>query len=224
MEEVEPMTPLKERLFETLRLKLKSYDFELNLKRHRFNRRRDGVTDVFLLACLDAPPGYRVVPDVGVRLERVENIFHQTSGFKKKEDQLNTMTWGLPVSYLLGGPTAECEFLLQEPAQVEGVAEQIFAVFREWALPFYERWGSLKAIDKAVNENPEERVLFRSLAWFRCSTGLITARLTGRPDYDRLLQIYTDIMKKDNKGFYYKWFAALVESLDKVPAGSGLTG
>jgi hypothetical protein len=221
MDDVEPITPLKAQLFEALRLKLQGYDFVLDLKHHKFLRKRGDVTDHFRLPCKDASPGYRVQPSIGVRLNRVEEIFHQTSGFDRK-DQANTSTWGTSAAKLIGGRTGECEFSLVSASQVEHVSEQIMNVFREYALPFYERWGSLKAIDAAVNAKPEERVLYRSLAWFRCSTGLITARLTGRADYEKLLQTYTEIMKKDNKGFYFKWFEPLTKSLEEIPPGSGL--
>ncbi len=217
MDDVEPIIPLKAQLFDALRLKLQNHDFTLDLKHHRFLRKRGEVTDVYILICLDNQPGYRIEPDMSVRLERVEAIFHQTSGFKPV-DQKYTATWGLPVSVLAG----EREIPLATAAQVETATDQLMEIFREYALPFYDRWGSLEAIDAAVNANPHERVLYRSLAWFRCSTGLITARLTGRQDYDRLFHAYTEIMKKDNKGFYLKWFEPLTKALETIPPGTGL--
>ena len=62
----------------------------------------------------------------------------------------------------------------------------------------------------------------RGLAWFRCSTGIIVAKLVGRPDYEQLAAFYLDVMTRDNKGFYLKRFQPLLKSLESVEAGSGL--
>ena len=56
----------------------------------------------------------------------------------------------------------------------------------------------------------------RGVAWFRCSTGLIVAKLLGAPGYETLASFYVDVMKRDNKGFYLKYFKSLLTSLEDV--------
>jgi hypothetical protein len=211
---------LKAAIFAALSPELTKYDFSLKPAQDRFVRRRGEVTDLFQLVCLDGKPGLRIQPNVGVRIERIENIFHQTSGFESKH-QKDTPTMGNSVGIFLTGDSRGCEFLLESKSEVASVAEKIVGVFREFALPYFERWGSLAAIDAELNDKPGERTHQRALAWFRCSTGLIVAKLVGRPDYEQLAAFYLDVMTRDNKGFYLKRFQALVKSLESVEAGKG---
>jgi len=214
-EDTDTPTQLKIALFESLRRELAGDGFELNALRDKFVRRHDAISDSFQLACKDAKPGYRIQPNVGVRIDRVEEIFHRTSGFDRGF-QDNTSTMGAPVGALVGANARDCEFLLESESEVPDVTGKLVKVFRDIALPYYEKWKSLKAVDADLNADPTRRTPHRGLAWFRCSTGLIVAKLVGRPDYESLADIYTEIMTKDNKGFYLKRFQALRQNLDSL--------
>jgi len=212
---------LKAAIFATISPELMRHGFSLKRAKDRFVRQRDGVTDLFQLVCLDGKPGYRIQPHVGVRIEQVESIFHQTSGFESRH-QKDTPTMGNSIGILQSGDSRSCEFLLESESQIALIAEKITDVFCKFALPYFERWESLIVIDAELNGKPVERTHQRPLAWQRCSTGLIVAKLVGRPDYSQLSALYTEIMAQDNKGFYLKRFQALVKSLETVEAGSGL--
>lgn len=220
-EDVGETTPLKAALFESVRQQLVEDGFVLVPARETFIRRRDGITDHFQLVCKDARPGYRIQPNVGVRIDRVEELFHQTSGFERRYQE-TTSTMGAPAGSLLGGGPRACEFILDSESEISPVSERIMGVFRGVALPYVEHWSSLPAIDAELNDKPGERSPHRSLATFRCSTGIIVAKLVGRPDYEQLAAFYADVMARDNKGFYFKPFQALLKSLETVIAGSGL--
>jgi len=103
----------------------------------------------------------------------------------------------------------------------ERFGSRIASVFREFAFPYFERWGDLVAIDVELNDKPAERTPHRGIPWERCSKGIIVARLVGRPNYDQLAVFYTEVMTQNSKGFYLKRFQALVKSLRSVDAGSG---
>ena len=212
---------LKQALFQAVAERLAPDGFELDAAKDNLARRRNGITDIFQLTCVDGKPGYRIQPGVAVRIERVEEIFHQTAGYERKY-QKDTPTMGTRVSSLLGGGPRSCEFVLQAVAEIGPSTENLMRVYREVALPYFQHWSSLAAIDAELNDKPGERTQHRALAWFRCSTGIIVAKLLGRPDYDQLASFYTDVMSRDNKGFYLKRFQALLKSLESVEAGSGL--
>jgi hypothetical protein len=214
-------TELKKAVLSSLSPELVKCGFSFKLKNNLFIRRRGEVTDQFQLVWLDAKPGYRIQPNVGVRIEQVEDIFHQTSGFESKY-QKDTPTMGNSIGIFLTGDSRDCEFLLESKSEADSTAEKIAGVFREFALPYFERWGSLTAIDAELNNKRGERTHQRVGAWFRCSTGIIVAKLVGRPDYEQLAAFYAEIMTQDNKGFYLKRFQALVKSLESVESGSGL--
>jgi hypothetical protein len=213
---------LKAALFGLVGQKLTSSDFTPNEANDSFVRRHNGVVDIFQLVCKDAKPGWRIQPNVAVRIELVEQIFHQTSGFDA-QDRKNTPTMGGSVGHFLSGSSRAYEFLLTSDSDVLPVTEQIVRTFQEFALPYFERWGSLHAVDAELNDRPSERTQHRSLAWFRCSTGIIVAKLVGRTDYKRLAAYYSDVMARDNKGFYLKRFQSLLKSLETIEPGSGLS-
>ena len=215
-------TGLKTAFFKSLHPELAKHGFSLKAAKDSFVRRRAEVTDLFQLVCLDGKRGYRIQPNTGVRIERIEELFHKTSGFEPKY-QKDTATMGNSVGIFLDGDSRSCEFLLESGSDVASVTEKIMGVFRENALPYFERWGSLQAIDAELNDKPAERTPHRALAWFRCSTGITVARLLGRPDYEQLAAFYTEVMTRDNKGFYLKRFQALLRSLESVEPGCGLS-
>jgi hypothetical protein len=212
---------LKTALFEHMRAKLAEHGFILKAQKDAFIRKADGITDIFLLVCLDAKPGYRIHPDVGVRFELVEQIFHKTSGFEPKY-QKDTPTIGGSVGNIMSNDTRPCEFLLESEAGIPVVSEHLVRVFRDFALSYFDKFHSLFAIDAELNDNPTRRTPNRVAPWPRESTGLIVAKLVGRPDYENLAGVYSTVMRDSHKGFYYKTFEALVKSLESIKAGSGL--
>ena len=107
---MEEKTPLKVALFESVGRQLAVNGFKLKAARDKFVRSYNGITDHFQLVCRDAKPGYLIQPNVGVRIDLVERIFHQTSGFEAQY-QDNTSTIGAPVGALISGDSRACEFL-----------------------------------------------------------------------------------------------------------------
>jgi hypothetical protein len=206
---------LKGLLLESLQKSLSDDGFILKAPKDSFIRRRGGVTDIFQMVCLDGNPGLRIQPNVAVRIERVEDIFHQTSGFAAR-DQKDTPTLGGAIGNITKNDNRACEFLLASPTEVAFVAEQVMRVFHDFALPYFERFGTLSAIDAELNTRPTERTPNRVAPWLRCATGIIVARLVGRSDYRQLIETYSDVMTHSDKGFYLKRFRALVQSLDAI--------
>jgi hypothetical protein len=210
---------LRKELLKTLSPGMAAYGFG-SLPPGTFVRQRGGVRDIFQVVILDGKPGYRIQPNVGIRIEKVEDLFHKTSGFEPRY-QKKTATMGNSVGAYLEGNSQACEFLLESESDIKTISDKILGVFREFALPFFNQWGSLLAIDKELNDNPTQLTSHRALAWFRCSTGVIVAKLVGRADYEKLVTIYMEAMKADNRGFYLKKFQSLLQSLEAIEADGG---
>jgi hypothetical protein len=206
---------LKIAMFESIRQQLMGEGFILQAPKHRFIRRRDGITYIFQLVCLEARPGWRIQPDVAVRIDRVEEIFHRTSGFEPRY-QKDTPTVGGAIGNIMQGDNRACEFLLESDSDIASVSQESVRVFREFAVPYFNRFSSLSEIDAELNDAPTERTPHRVAPWLRCAPGLIVAKLTGRPNYDQLVDIYGDVMRRSDEGFYLKRFEALVKSLESV--------
>jgi hypothetical protein len=214
-------SPLRKAIFDAVESRLSSSGFELKRTKDSFQRSRDGITDLFQLVCLNDVPGYRVQPNVGIRIEIVEQIFHKTSGWDPKS-QKDTPTIGAGIGNIMAGDNRKCEFRVKTEADASPAAEKIENVFREFALPYYQKYGSLQAIDAELNSHPQERTPHRGYGWLRCSTGIIVARLVGRPNYEALAEIYTKVITEVDRGFYLKYFMPLLESLKTIDPGKNL--
>jgi hypothetical protein len=207
---------LKLDIFESIGEQLSAYGFKLKPPKDSFIRSREGkTTEIFQLVCLDGKPGWRIQPNVALRFEQVEDIFHQTSEFELKH-QKDTPTIGGAIGNILKNDNRACEFLLESESHIAPVTEKIVQVFREFALPYFDKFKSLIAVDAELNTKPTERTPHRVAPWLRCSTGIIVAKLIGRPDYQHLADVYTDVMTRSDKGFYLKSFRALLKSLEFV--------
>jgi hypothetical protein len=211
---------LKRSLFDLVAARLAKRGFNLKAAKDSFVRQHNGETDMFQLVCLDGKPGWRIQPNVAVRIERVEEIFHQTSGFEPKY-QKDTPTIGSSVGNITAGNNRACEFLLEDDHNVSSVAESIVDIFGRIGLPYFDKFRRISAIDNELNANPTERTPNRVLPWLRCSTGVIVAKLSGRSDYAKLAEVYSDVMRKSDKGFYLKRFESLLRSLESVHAEVG---
>jgi hypothetical protein len=180
-----------------------------------FVRQHAQTTDRFTVLCTDAKPGYWVKPHVALRIERVERIFHQTSGFSPEHQ--DTVTLGGSVGDILGGNMSDARFLLESDGQLDSLVATLLGLFHTVALPYYQRWSSLHAIDAELNDDPTVRSPHRGgPPLWRCSTGIIVAKLVQRPDYGALAQYYADVMRRVSNGFYYAQYQALLASLESV--------
>ncbi|WP_419728008.1 hypothetical protein [Lichenicola sp.] len=208
---------LKRAVFDRLAPRLAEHGFKLKRTKDTFRREHDGVCDMFHLAFLDnkldGKPGWRVQPTAAVRNERVETIFHRTSGFEPKY-QPDTATIGSFVGQLTSGSNSACEFPVNSIEDVPAACDSIFHVFTDFALGYFQRFDVLDEIDRELNSAPLEHNVNRGVSYFRCTTGVIVAKLVGRADYEHLVDVYTEIMRTSNKGFYLKRFQALVASLE----------
>src|SRR6185503_14968724 len=136
--------------------------FKVNKAKRRFERRAgDGVFHRFFLVCTyGGPLGFRVRPEVAVRIDRVEDIYHRVSGMAAKYHR-GTSTMGTAVGELIGGGSRAGEFRLLDVTDLTGAAAGIISLFRSHAVPYFERWSSLQNIDSELNGEPWRRSLHR---------------------------------------------------------------
>ncbi len=207
---------LKVQMFEALDQSLSKEGFKLNASRGAFIRKRTPeLSDIFQLVCPLGSPGWRVQPDVGVRIETIENIYHQIAGFEKKY-QKGTCTVGSSVGIILAGDARRCEFGLATAADLPAVVQGVERVFHEFALPYFERYGSIEAIDELLNTDPLQPTPHKIL-WDRYAIGLITAKLLGRANFEELARIARERVALMNKGAFMPKIEALLALLETQP-------
>lgn len=151
-------------------------------------------------------------PDVGVRSERIEEVFHRTSEFSPT-DALNTATLGVNLKLLTR--SSKYDVVVSSAEDVHDAIQKLAQAFREVAIPYFSQFGSLKGIDAALNGRPSERCIHMINERARCSKGLIVAKLLHRPDYAELQQIYKERVARSGRITYERYFVPLMNDLDR---------
>jgi hypothetical protein len=187
--------------------------FRWEKKHGWFRRRSGGIHHMFYVLFADYAPSCIVInADVGVRHDNVERIFHRTSGFDPNF-HAGTPTVGGKFANVMAGAPGRMDIGPEGDVSVSAAAARLANAI-DLAETYFTRFSSLVEIDQELNSHPELHSPNRVLPWFRCSAGLIVAKLVGRDNYDRLVVEYQKQLAADNGGFYLRWFSELVRDLD----------
>jgi hypothetical protein len=178
----------------------------------RYTRPRPHGADIYYLIVNRYTGLIVVAPDVAVRHEVAERIFHRTSGFRPAQ-QRTTPTIGGRLAELTRDPSYEVEIGPDDAPQELRRAERNLRASVDEAERYWARYADLREVDHALNDHPEQDTPHRPMPWLRCSTGLIVARLVQRPDDDELARVYLRQMRAFSDGFYLPRFQALVDYL-----------
>ncbi|MDH6125482.1 hypothetical protein [Kitasatospora sp. GP82] len=203
---------------------LEARGFVWSPRRSAFRRRTDGVQHLLQLVFVDYAPVVEVGIELAVRHDAVESVFHRTSGIDKRY-QAGTSTIGGDFAEVTGIPSARIE--IAPPGDVGEAVRRLISTV-EPAERYFARFSDLAEVDRELNSHPECRTPNRPMPWLRCSTGLIVARLVGRPDYGLLLAAYREQMATVNDSFYLARFTRLARDLvdnppKALPGGSGIS-
>ncbi|WP_194973046.1 hypothetical protein [Aquiflexum lacus] len=201
---------LKSEVLKGLYEELIHYDYILIKSTGEFVKKSKDGWFKYSLLFLIRDEGWEINPTISLRINLVEEIYHTVSGFEKKY-QKGTPTLGTSVeNYINDGQ--EYRFRLVNENQINKVVSGLTDLFKKVALPFYQRYSSIEALDKVLNENPSDSSLTGAI--FKGAKGLILAKLTKRSDYPDLVKVYTSHYEQLADGFYLKDFEKLILKLD----------
>ena len=74
--------------------------------------------------------------------------------------------------------------------------------YEEYAVPFFEKYNTVDAIDKLLNENPTEKVIYLDDLGWRIIKGLIAAKLNNNPNYNKLRDYYKSEVESKFQGYF----------------------
>jgi hypothetical protein len=101
--------------------------------------------------------------------------------------------------------------LLKEEEEINETAHQIVNIFKKIALPFYEKFDSLNAIEEKINNDSKGGPIIGAI--FKGSKGIILAKLLGRLNFQDLQLTYMNYYEQFANGFYLPSYLALIEYL-----------
>jgi hypothetical protein len=88
--------------------------------------------------------------------------------------------------------------------------------YTNYAVPFFEKYSSIDAIDKLLNENPSEKVIYLDDLGWRIIKGLIAAKLNSNPKYPELRAYYKSEVESKFQGYFmYEKCMKTIEFLDR---------
>lgn len=201
---------LKSELLKALDPMLKDFGFKVNKASGEFTKKNKDGWYKYQIVFLKTNGGWELKPSLLLRIDVVENIFHETSGFEEKYKK-GTPTIGTTIEDYQAD-NGIYRFQLTEESQIDIVARELFLLFQKSALPFFEEFYSLKKIDAVLNINLSDTSLTGSI--FKGLKTLIIAKLTGRSNYKELEDFYLNYYKEFSNGFYLPDYKRLTDYLE----------
>jgi hypothetical protein len=200
---------LKSELLKELEVKLKNFEFRLNKSLAEFTKKSKVGWYKYQIVFLIKDEGWELKPSLLLRIDVIEDIFHETSGFEEKYRK-GTPTIGTSIEdYQSDGK--RYRYHLNEEDQINAISQELYLLFHRIALPFFERYNSLEKIDEAINSNFKDTALTGDI--FKGSKGLIVAKLIGSGNYKELEEIYFNYYRELSGGFYLPNYKRLMEHL-----------
>jgi hypothetical protein len=209
------MKDARKKVLALLKLRMADYGYRLRPREDLFWRTQNDFTNQWQARFLSGARGVEVDPEMGIRSEAIERIFHQTSSFAP-EHHAGTSTIGGSLANLEALPIATYRCPVTSDDDVLPTVERLMVLFEGKAQAYFARYGSLQAIDQLLNDRPSEPVPGCGFGLPRETRGLIVARLVGRANYLEILTFYRARLAKLNIGSYLAQFDALATSLSSV--------
>ena len=199
-------------LMKSLEPRMAARGFRLVKSMEWYQQKQPGIKRLYELEFINCGDYNSVRPGIRMRIDEVEKIFHRTSGYEKSAHS-STSTLGRPL-WKLTEDHKQFQYDLGDVDHVPVVASLAESAFDTMAAPLFEKYSTVAAVDSVLNKDPYKFGIFHFLPYMQYAHGVIAARLNQRPDYGKLVDIYSKAMKRIAKGFYSDRFEALVRDLE----------
>jgi hypothetical protein len=174
---------MKNLLFEMLGGILTGTDFRLKKSEDAFIRKIPGGRQMLGLPLLDYNPEFQFSLNVCVRLDAVEEIYHQFSGSPPKYHSMSDTTI-TRLEYFTGGP-AMSMYRVTTAGDVASTGSVLSGVIRDKILPFFNEHQDVQALDRAVNcQQPGIDITQNPSGAMHA---VILACLAGNKDFERMV-------------------------------------
>lgn len=210
------MQDVRETFANNLAVLLEEYNFKYVKSRDRFIRKYNDQEFWFSILTYKyrEDAGYYINPTIQIRVNQVENIFHIGSSFNAKQKK-ETSTIGCSIENYMNDNSGAYRFYIEALDDVKPACKFILQLFKDIAIPFFEEYDNLIAIERHVNEEPlRELAIINPI--FRGSKGLIMAKLVGNCQFPQLKRVYTEFYSNFADGFYLDDFEKVVVSLKSI--------
>ncbi|MCF2490773.1 hypothetical protein [Dyadobacter sp. CY347] len=202
---------LRYEVLNSLSVKLSSFGYKTSKANFEFIKKTNFGWNKYQLVFLIRDDGWEIKSSLLIRFDTIENLFHQISDFEKKY-QKGTPTVGTSIEDLERLSSNSLSFQLSNESQINAIVSDLFELFKNVAIPFFEAYNDLQALDEKLNSNPMDTSLTGDI--FKGMKALIIAKLVKRENYDELDKIYHSYYKYFANGFYLSGYQKLKELLN----------
>jgi hypothetical protein len=181
-----------------LQAEMDAHGFEF--KRGHFQKTdlSKNIKYVFSVGALRWSYGFEVTPYVQITFGEVEKILIDLGVVDKNYSvTIGNETGNIATSKdgsVIG--TKEERFVISEDKDIEKVIRELKRVFRQIALPYYEKYNTLQILDKILNDIPLQVCVHAPFLPSKRMNGLVVAKLIKRSNYEELVSIYTEESKE----------------------------
>lgn len=107
------------------------------------------------------------------------------------------------------------QFKIKNIADIKQWIQLVEKYYIEHLLPFFENYNNVDAIDKLLNENPTEKVIYCGDLGWRIIKGLISAKLNQNIKYNELRDYYKSEVESKFQGYFmYEKCMKVINFLD----------
>ena len=93
-------------------------------------------------------------------------------------------------------------YKIQTQEDVEEWGKIVRKFYEEYAVPFFEKYNTIDAIDKLLNDSPTEKVIYCDDLGWRIIKGLIAAKLNNNTKYNELRDYYKREVESKFQGYF----------------------
>jgi hypothetical protein len=168
-------------IFQMLGGVLSETDFRYKKSEDGFVRKISGGRQMLGLPLWDYNPEFEFSLNICIRLDAVEEVFHQFSGSPPKYHPLS-FTIATHLEHFTGGPA---KYKVSTAGDVTSVGGALSGIIQDKIIPFFDEFKDVQALDRGVN---------------RCQPGIdktrnpsgamhavILAHMAGNTDFDSLV-------------------------------------
>lgn len=168
-------------IFEMLTGILAGTDFRLKKSEQGFLRKIGGGRQMLGLPLWDYHPEFEFSLNICIRLDAVEQIFHQFSGSPPKYHSMS-FTMMARLEQFTTGPA---RFKVTTAQDVTAAGNILCSVIREEIIPFFDQNLSLHDLNRTVNAERPDIDITQNPS--KSMHSIIVARVAGSEDFDRLV-------------------------------------
>jgi hypothetical protein len=184
-----------------------SRGFKFDGKSERFIRGSGNGAHYFIPVFTASAGTLGIAPTGCIRIDAIELLSNKISVLPPVE-QATTFTIGIDLWSYFKNPSLTYSVSLD--SDLSNLRNALIGAFDDYVSGYFLEFDSISKIDSLLNDKPDEVCPHRPMRWLHAVTGLATAKVVGRANFEELEGVYRNQLKTISNGPYLKFFDRLV--------------